>query len=116
MNYVLNPLATVGAVAMVLFAVGLWLDFQNFDQTRGGYEPPFQGVEGEPVNWFELDRTPTGVAKRGRVVNTLVDGTTGMISFEVYGVEVPFRPFSERALAVHKPREAFKALGFDPEF
>ena len=116
MNYIIYLFATVGAVAIVFFVVGFWLDFQSFDQTRGGYEPPFQGVEGEPVDWLALDRTPTGVAKRGRVVNTLVDGTTGMISFEVYGVEFPFRPFSERALAVHKPREAFKALGFDPEF
>ena len=116
MNYVLYPLATVGAVAMMLFVIGFWFDFQDFDRTRGGYEPPFEGVEGEPVNWFALDRTPTGVAKRGRVVNTLVDGKTGMISFEVSGIKVPFRPFSERALAVHKPREAFEALGFDPEF
>jgi len=57
-----------------------------------------------------------GLARRGRVVNTLVNGTTGMISFEIYGVEIPFRPLSPRALAVQKPREAFIAMGFDPQF
>ena len=116
MNYALYPLAVVGAAATILFIVGFWLDFRDFDQTRGGYEPPFDGVEGDPVDWLSLDRTSTGVAKRGRVVNTLVNGTTGLISFEIYGLEIPFRPFSERALVVHRPREAFIALGFDPDF
>ena len=59
---------------------------------------------------------PTGLAKRGYVVNVLVDGTTGMISFEVFKQKIDFHPFSDRALVVHKPREAFIAMGFNPEF
>ena len=116
MNYILYPLAAVGGLAITLFVVGFWLDFQDFDRTSGGYEPPYEGVVGEPIDWFALDRTPTGLVKRGYVLNTLVDGTSGMISFEVYGLVIPFRIMSERALVVHKPREAFKALGFEPEF
>jgi hypothetical protein len=41
---------------------------------------------------------------------------TGMISFEIYGQVIPFRPFSPRALAVHQPREACIARGFSPTF
>ena len=89
MNYVLYPLSGIGLLSIVLFLVGFWLDFREFDPTRGGYEPPYEGVVGEPIDWFSADRTPTGLARRGRVVNTLVNGTTGMISFEIYGLEIP---------------------------
>ena len=116
MNYIIYPLAVAGGISIALFVIGFWLDFQDFDRTRGGYEPPYEGVVGDPIDWFALDRTTTGLVKRGYVVNTLVDGTSGMISFEIYGIEVPFRELSERALVVHRPREAFKELGFDPAF
>lgn len=116
MNYVLFPFAMLGLAALVMVAVGLWLDISDFDNTNGGYEAPYEGVTGEPVDWSAMDRTPTGIAKRGYVLNVLVNGRTGMISFELFGRSIPFRPFSERALVVHKPREAFVAMGFEPEF
>lgn len=116
MSYVLYPFVVIGLVAVVLLAFGLWLDMSDFDTTSGGYDAPYEGVTGDPVDWFAMDRTPTGLAKRGYVMNVLVDGTTGMISFELFGWQIPFRPFSERALVVHNPREAFIALGFQPEF
>ena len=50
-----------------------------------------------------MDRTATGLAKRGYVVNVLVDGTTGMISFEVFKQIIDFRPLSDRALVVPEP-------------
>ena len=116
MTYIVYPFAVVGFAAVALLAIGLWLDISDFDTTNGGYEAPYEGVSGEPVDWFAMDRTPNGIAKRGYVVNVLVDATTGMITFEVFGRKIPFRPFSGRALAVHKPREAFVAMGFEPEF
>ena len=116
MTYVVYPFAAIGIAAVVLLAVGLWFDISDFDNTSGGYEAPYEGVTGDPVNWLAMDRTPTGIAKRGYVVNVLVDGTTGMITFEIFGRKIPFRQFSGRALVVHKPREAFVAMGFLPEF
>lgn len=59
---------------------------------------------------------PTGMARRGHVLNFLVDCTTGMISIEVFKLKIPFRKRSPRALAVHKPREACEARGFQPAF
>jgi len=116
MTYIVYPFAIIGFAAVALLTVGLWLDVRGFDSTSGGYEAPYEGVTGDPVDWFAMDRTPTGIAKRGYVVNVLVDATTGMITFEAFGQKIPFRRFSGRALVVHKPREAFIAMGFVPEF
>lgn len=116
MTNILYFFSSIGVLATIMVSVGLYLDVSNFDQTQGGYEAPYSGVSGEPVDWFAMDRTATGLAKRGYVVNVLVDGTTGMISFEVFKQKIDFRPFSDRALVVHKPREAFIAMGFNPEF
>jgi hypothetical protein len=116
MSYIVYTFAALGLATAVLLVVGLWLDIKDFDNTSGGYEAPYEGVTGKPVDWFAMDRTPTGVAKRGYVVNVLANGTTGMLTFELFGWQIPFRPFSERALVVHKPREAFIEMGFKPEF
>ncbi len=116
MTYLLTLLAGIGVFLFALLAFGLYLDVSDFDQTKGGYEAPYEGVTGDPVDWYSMDRTPTGLAKRGHVMNVLVDGSTGMISFQIFKRKIDFRPFSERALIIHKPREAFIALGFSPEF
>lgn len=116
MTYIVYPFATVGFAAVILLTTGLWLDISDFDKTSGGYEAHYEGVTGEPVDWFAMDRTATGIAKRGYVVNVLVDATTGMITFEIFGLKIPFRQFSGRALVVHKPHEAFTAMGFEPGF
>lgn len=116
MNYLIYPFAIVGVLSIVLLMFGLWLDISDFDNTQGGYDAPYEGVTGDPVDWQAMDITPTGIAKRGYVVNVLVNGTTGLITFELFGWQIPFRPFSDRALVVHKPREAFVAMGFSPEF
>ncbi len=99
-----------------IVVIGSIRDIRDFDRPSGGYEAPFEGVTGEPVDWRSLDLTPTGVAKRGHVLNVLVDGTSGMITFEIFKHQIEFRKFSDRALVVHKPKEAFIALGFDPQF
>jgi hypothetical protein len=109
-------LAAVGAVLLALLVVGVALDVAAFDRTRGGYEPPYTGYTGTPIDWDSLDLTATGMARRGRVINVLVDCTSGMMHLEIYGVRVPFRTFSERAMVVHQPREACERRGFTPRF
>ncbi|MGH1415615.1 MAG: hypothetical protein ACRBB0_19150 [Pelagimonas sp.] len=116
MSYFIYPMAIIGFLSVTLVAIGLYLDITDFDKTQGGYEAPYEGVTGDPVDWYAMDKTPNGIAKRGYVINVLVDGTTGLITFELFGWHIPFRQFSERALVVHKPREAFVAMGFSPEF
>ncbi|MFT6075610.1 MAG: hypothetical protein ACJAZ1_002540 [Yoonia sp.] len=108
--------AAVGLLSTTLFVGGLALDAGGFDNTEGGYEPPYEEWTGTPTDWDAGDSTSQGMARRGYVANLLVDCTTGMISFQIYGQTIPFRPFSPRALAVHQPREACIARGFIPTF
>lgn len=116
MRYVMNTFSMLGIIFSTLFLIGLILDVGEFDTTSGGYEPPYTDYTGEPVDWDSLDVTSTGLVNRGYIVNTHVNGTTGMISFEIFRQMIDFRPLSERALVIHKPREAFIRRGFKPEF
>lgn len=116
MKLLVRALALFGAVALLALVVGAALDLRAFDRTSGGYEPPYTGVTGEPIDWDQADLTTTGLARRGRVINTLIDGRTGMISFEFYGHAFDFRRVSERAIVVHKVREGLRHRGFEPQF
>lgn len=106
MTTIIKIFALLGLILTTLIIIGLVFDIKSFDQTKGGYNPPYEGVTGEPVDWSSMDLTSTGLVKRGHVVNVLVNGTSGMISFEVFKQTFDFRVFSGRALVVHKPREA----------
>jgi len=115
-NATTTALAAIGAVAILYLVIGIWLDVRSFDQTKGGYSAPYVGWTGEPIDWESSDRTKEGVVKRGRVIDVFVDLTTGMITFQAAGMRYHWQTFSDRALVVHKPREAAVALGFQPEF
>jgi hypothetical protein len=115
-NALTSGLAAFGAVVAILLVAGFVQDVRSFDGTSGGYDPPYTDYTGEPIDWARLDVTSEGMAHRGHVVNVLIDCTSGMMSFEVFRVVVPLRAFSDRALAVHKPREACQARGFEPAF
>lgn len=106
----------IGFSSVVFLSVALYLDIQEMDKTDGGYEPPYIGVTGETINWGNVDLTSTGLVRRGKVLNFIVNGTTGMISLQFLGFTFEVRKLSERAIVVHKPREAFIARGFSPEF
>jgi len=115
-TYLVRAFAISGGVLIVLLVAGIVQDAGSFDRTRGGYEPPYLDYTGQPTDWSALDLTASGMAWRGRVANLLVDCTSGMMHFELYGIAIPFRTFSPRAIAVHKPREACTERGFAPSF
>ncbi len=110
--YVISALAVV----LVLLVVGVAVDFMSFDRTKGGYEPTYTGYTGEPVNWNEGKVTEIGFYRDGYVVDTIFDCTSGEFSFNLIGIDIPFRKVSERGIVVHKPREACTERGFKPEF
>ena len=115
-DFISTLLSSVGALTLLYVVVGFALDVQSFDQTKGGYLEPYTGWTGTPVDWTSLDQTKEGVVKRGHVVDVFVNMTTGMITFGVAGLRYDWRVLSDRALAVHRPREAAVALGFQPQF
>lgn len=108
--------AITGALALGLLAVGITVDALAFDRTRGGYEAPYTDFTGPPIDWTDVATTRQGMVGRGYVVDVEIDCTTGMMVMEVFGLRIPFRTFSERAIAVHKPREECAARGFTPAF
>ena len=108
--------AALGLALTLLIIIGAAIDIASFDRTRGGYEPPYTGYTGQPIDWDEGDVTKTGVVRRGYVLHTLFNCTSGMISVEIFGQRIPFRKVSERGIIVHKPREACAEREFTPEF
>ncbi len=111
-----RALAVFGVTVVALAVVGIVADYRGFDRTRGGYEPPYTGFTGEPIDWSEAYVTGQGFFDNNYVLDTHVDCTTGMITFDLFGLRFDYRTFSERALAVHRPREACTAAGFAPQF
>ena len=111
-----GALAVVGLVLAALLVGGVIADGLSFDRTSGGYEPPYTGYTGEPIDWEAAHVTEEGFFKNGYVLDLYVDCTAGMVSFEVYGSRWDWRELSGRALVVHGPAEACKKEGFTPDF
>ena len=108
--------AVVGIVLSGLLVTGLTIDVRNVDHTEGAYAPPYTGWTGTPIDWSTGSVSSEGIVGRGVVFDTLLDCTTGMVSFDLFGQRIDYRPVSPRAIAVHKPREACTERGFEPQF
>ena len=118
LNSILYGLAAIGFLFTLGIVLGMIAANTAFDPTTGDYEPPYDDYSGEPLDWdSEAYTTQTGMVKPGYVVDAHLDCRTGMLSFELLnGPVVDFRPVSDRAIAIHRPREACQERGFDPEF
>jgi hypothetical protein len=115
---VIYGFAVLGVIFSVAIIAGLALDIASIDGTSGGYEPPYSDFTGEPIDWdTETYTSQTGMVSTGYVLDVHTDCTSGMISFEVLGVAtVDYRELSDRAIAIHQPREACQERGFSPGF
>ncbi|MEM9715334.1 MAG: hypothetical protein AAF826_02335 [Pseudomonadota bacterium] len=111
-----NVIFVAGGFGIAALAVGIVSDGLNFDQTRGGYDAPYEGWTGEPIDFAAAYRTSTGLYGPGRVLATHLDCTTGMVSMIAFGRSFDWRTVSERAIVVHRPREACIDRGFEPQF
>ena len=108
--------AIIGIVYTLYVLIGLTFDITSFDRTKGGYAEPYTGWSGTPVDWDGMDQTTTGLVKRGRIIDVHIHGTTGMITFQAFGIRYDWQTPSDRALIVHQPRAALIRRGFKPEF
>lgn len=109
-------LAAIGAVSLVAVTVGASIDVSRIDETRGGYEAPYTGWTGSPIDWTEGGVTRAGFVRPGLVFDSTLDCTTGMIGFSIFGLSLDYRVVSERAIVVHRPRDACIEAGFTPQF
>ena len=108
--------AVLGFAITVLLIGGSVADIRGFDRTSGGYEPPYTNFTGEPMDWSLTYDTDEGMLGDGYVIDVHINCTTGMISFDVFNQVFDWRPFSDRAIVVHEPRQACEQRGFSPEF
>ncbi|MGF1473709.1 MAG: hypothetical protein ACFB50_18455 [Rubrobacteraceae bacterium] len=116
-NILLYTFAALGFILSALLMVGLSIDFGNFDQTSGGYEPPYTDYTGEPVDFDAGYQTEEGIYGPGWVWSSEVNCTTGMVTFHFFNnFEMEWREVSPRAIAIHEPHEACERRGFDPQF
>lgn len=109
---------TLVAVIVLVAAVAVFVrDIARIDQTSGGYEAPYTGVTGEPIDWLALEVTSTGFRDTGGIaLNSSLDCTTGQIRFHVGPFTFDYRKLSERAIVVHRPQDACREIGFEPEW
>ena len=111
---IIRTLTTVGSITVILLVIGLFLDFSKFDQTSGGYEYPYSGWTGAPINFADSYTTPEGMYRPGYVVDLYIDCSTGQLTFNVLKMtRVDFRALSDRAKVIHKPQLVCKERGFN---
>lgn len=111
-----NTLAALGLVAILGTTTGVVIDLQDFDRTSGGYDPPYTGWTGTPIDWEAGAVTSTGFYNLGHILDVSLNCTSGMITFHAFGIARDFRTVSPRAIAVHEPRQACTRTGFTPAF
>jgi hypothetical protein len=106
--------ALIGAVFSLWFVIGFVQDLGEGDETNGGYEYPYTGWTGTPIDYGSWYETEVGFFHRGRVVDQVLNCTTGQLTFRILGaVSIDFRPFSDRAKIVHQPQLACRERSFD---
>lgn len=106
--------ALTGLTTVVLLIVGIVIGIQDADRTNGGYEYPYQGWTGTPIDYPSWYLTETGLFLPGPIVDQDLNCTTGALTLKVFGIiEVPFRPLSDRAKVVHQPQIACQDKGFN---
>lgn len=103
----------IALVATALLTIGTVADVRSFDRTSGGYNYPYTGVNGDPLDWGAMEQTEDGFHQDGHVFDIDYNCRTGMITWNVGPFSGDFRTFSERAIVVHRPQDACQARGFD---
>lgn len=65
-----GALAVVGLVLAALLVGGVIADGLSFDRTSGGYEPPYTGYTGEPIDWEAAHTSPRKASSRTATCST----------------------------------------------
>lgn len=107
-------LAVIGAVTVLALTLATVVGVRDADRTSGGYEYPYQGWTGTPIDYASWYLTAEGLFWPGPVVDQALDCTTGQLTLQVFGLaDIQFRPLSDRAKVVHQPQVACRDRGFD---
>jgi hypothetical protein len=105
--------AGIGLLLLAYLIGAAFVDISTTDQTRGGYEPPYTGYTGTPISAEQVALEGDTLVIRGRVLDSEISCRTGMWTFDIVGLDIPYRPVSARALTIHRPQDTCRAAGFD---
>ncbi len=107
-------LAVTGFITLLALAAAVVTGVRDADGTSGGYDYPYQGWTGTPIDYPAWYLTEEGLFWPGPVVDQALNCTTGQLTLKVFGVaDIEFRPLSDRAKVIHQPQIACREKGFD---
>ncbi len=107
-------LALTGLVTVLALTVAVVTGVRDADRTSGGYEYPYTGWSGTPIDYPSWFLTDKGLFWPGPVVDQDLNCSTGQLTLKVFGlVDIQFRPLSDRAKVIHQPQIACRDRGFD---
>ena len=103
----------IGLFTVVMLVVALWVDFSAMDPANGHY-PNANGTvsAGEPISFESIDATPEGFAKRGYLLDLLLQCRTGRLSLELFKWHFDIGKMPEPAVRLHNPQLVCKKRGF----
>jgi hypothetical protein len=106
--------ALTGLATVVSLLVAVVIGVQDADRTNGGYEYPYQGWTGTPIDYPSWYLSEKGLFLPGPIVDQDLNCTTGQLTLKVFGIiDIEFRPLSDRAKVIHQPQVACRDKGFD---
>ena len=107
----------IGVVAVVLTCLAFWNDLEQMDPANGHY-PKGDGrvLRGEPVSYESIDATSEGFAKRGFLLDLLLECRTGRLKLELFKWRLTIGKMSEEDIQLHNPQAACKKLGLQTLF
>ena len=107
----------IGILAVLAVGFAFWTDFQRMDPTNNFY-PKGDGkvLRGEPVSFDSIDATPEGFARRGFLMDLLLECRTGRLSLELFQWRLDLGKMSEEDVRLHNPQAACQKRGLQTLF
>ncbi len=107
----------VGLFAVVLMATAFWFDINQMDPGNGHYMKGGEAVlAGESISFESVEATPEGYAKRGFLLDLLLECRTGRLNLELFKWQFNLGKMSESEVQLHKPNIACKKRGLQTLF
>lgn len=107
----------IGVFSVVILVVVLWIDFSALDPSNGRY-PNANGTvtSGAPISFESIDATAEGFAKRGYLLDLLLECRTGRLILELFKWRLDIGKMSEPDVRLHKPQVYCKKRGLTTLF
>lgn len=109
--------ALMGVVLTGMLVLAIAWDLQQMDPDNGHYRKG-EGFAraGEAVSLEMLDATPEGFAKRGLLLDLLLECRSGALSLEFFRWRLDIGKISEARVQLHQPQKTCRKRGLQTLF